>query len=270
MNKSYIIYDGPSLIDNKPIVVIAQVGSKNPKTGSSMIQTYILRSDIDPVSASRTGEDKSICGNCIHRGKVSAKDSGQAIDRTCYVTLAHGPLAKYKGLKAGLYGKLQDTKSLVNLGKDKLVRIGTYGDPVAVPQHIWDNLTKKCKSWTAYTHGKKNVAPHMYMTSADSHSQAKQAWKRGERTFRVIPDIESLDMVKEFLCPASAEMGKRTTCEKCKLCNGTKTKAKSVAIVAHGNSAHKLTKMFNKARKNAQTKILTEEDRFEKAMELVK
>ena len=43
-----IIYRGPSLLDGKPIVVIAvglNSSSKNRKTGN-MLQTYILRDDI--------------------------------------------------------------------------------------------------------------------------------------------------------------------------------------------------------------------------------
>ena len=81
-NKSYVIYDGPSQIDGKPIVAIAQVGTGNRKTGKGMVQTWILRSDIDPISASRTGEDSSICGDCPHKGKPSDKATGWAIGRS--------------------------------------------------------------------------------------------------------------------------------------------------------------------------------------------
>jgi hypothetical protein len=38
----------------------------------------------------------------------------------------------------------------------------------------------------------------------------------------------------EFACPASDEMGHRTTCERCQLCRGTSSPARSVAIVVHG------------------------------------
>jgi len=241
---SYIIYNGPSLIDGKPIVCIAQTKTDNKKTGN-MIQTYIIRSDIDPVSASRTGEDYSICGNCMHRGKVAPhKVSGQAENRTCYVTLAHGPLQKYKGFIKGLYPEVSGHKDIQDIGFGRMVRIGTYGDPVAVPQYVWDSLVSRCDGWTAYTHGEINLAPHMFMTSADSYDEAVSAWDRGERTFRVIPDIFSLDKHREFLCPASEEMGKRSNCAKCKACSGTESNAKSVAIVAHGTSGKKLKGML--------------------------
>ena len=88
-----IIYQGQSLIDNKDIVVIYFNGSKNKKTGN-MAQTYIIRSDIDPLLASKTGADYSICGNCKHRGTpTNEPDRKQAKDRTCYVKLYQGVLA---------------------------------------------------------------------------------------------------------------------------------------------------------------------------------
>lgn len=240
---SYIIYDGPSLIDGKPIICIFQQESRNSKTGA-MCQTYILRKDIDPITASRKGEDKSICGTCIHMGQAHDGDKGQAKNRTCYVTLAHGPLNKYKGFHKCLYTHVSGHERISALGSYAVIRVGTYGDPSAVPQYIWDSLLSRCDSWTAYTHGETNVDPKRFMTSADSWAGAKKAWDKGERTFRVIPHVNQLDKTREFLCPASEEMGKRTDCASCKLCAGSSVKAKSVAIVAHGTSKAKAKQML--------------------------
>ena len=234
-NVTHIIYEGPSLIDGQPIVVLAQSGSRNSKTGD-MVQTFIIRSDIDPITASRTGQDTAICGDCIHKGKPSDKTTGTAIGRTCYVTLAHAPLGKYKAYKRGVYGYATGHKAIAALGFGKMVRLGTYGDPCAAPQGLWDSLVSRADGWTAYTHGAINPAPNMIMTSADSPMQAESAWDRGERTFRVIGHVNDVIQGKEVLCPASEEMGKRTTCESCKLCAGASVKAKSIAIVAHGTS----------------------------------
>jgi len=72
------------------------------------------------------------------------------------------------------------------------------------------------------------------MQSADSHAEARAAWQRGQRTFRVLQSLADLDKANEVLCPASKEAGKRTTCAKCLLCSGTSTKSpKSVAIPMH-------------------------------------
>jgi hypothetical protein len=238
-NKTYVIYEGPSLYDGKPIVVLAQVGSSNRKTGS-MVQTYILRSDIDPITASRLGEDSSICGTCPHMGKPNPdSDKGQALGRSCYVTLAHGPLGKYKAYKKGAYPVVNGHKDISGIGFGLMVRLGTYGDPASVPQYIWDSLTSRCDSWTSYTHAAQNPDPARHMTSADSAAQAKAAWQRGERTFRVIAGLDSIIKGKEILCPASKEAGERVQCASCKLCGGASVKGKSIAIVAHGTSKAK-------------------------------
>ena len=238
-NQTYIAYEGPSLYDGKPIVVLIQVGSDNRKTGD-MVQTYVIRSDIDPVTASRLGEDKSVCGDCIHMGTPNPDATkGQAIDRTCYVTLAHAPLGKYKAYKAGRYSYVSGHDAIAELGRNQVVRVGTYGDPSAVPQYIWQSLTSACKGWTSYTHGAVNPNPHMHMTSADSAAQATRAWDRGERTFRVVSSLADIMRDKEALCPASEEAGKRSTCDRCKLCAGASIQAKSIAIVAHGTSKRK-------------------------------
>lgn len=238
-NQTFIAYEGPSLYDGKPIVVLVQTGSDNRKTGD-MVQTYIMRSDIDPITASRLGEDSSICGTCPHMGTPNPdSDKGQAVGRTCYVTLAHAPLAKYKAYKAGRYSHALGHDKIRALGLGRLCRVGSYGDPSAAPQYLWDSLTSACEGWTAYTHGDVNPAPNMIMTSAESASQAQAAWGRGERTFRVIAGLDSLIKGKEVLCPASEEAGKRTTCASCKLCAGSSVKGKSVAIVAHGIAKRK-------------------------------
>lgn len=233
-NQTYIVYEGPSLIDQSPIVVLVQIGSKNPKTGD-MVQTYILCADTDPVTASRTGKDKAICGDCIHRGQAHNGDRGQALNRSCYVTLAHGPLGKWKAYRKGQYKYASGHADLSALGKGRMVRLGTYGDPCAAPNYIWESLICDAQGHTAYTHGAINPMPQQIMTSADSLGQAQGAWARGERTFRVIADLAHISK-GEVLCPASEEAGKRSTCESCKLCAGASVKAKSIAIVAHGTS----------------------------------
>jgi hypothetical protein len=238
-NDTYIIYEGPSLYDGAPIVVLVQTGSSNRKTGD-MVQTYILRSDIDPITASRTGKDSAICGTCPHMGTPNLESNkGQAIGRTCYVTLAHGPLGKYKAYKAGKYKHAIGHDNIRALGLGRMVRLGTYGDPSAVSNYLWESLVSASQGWTAYTHGTTNPMPEKIMTSVESVSQADAAWQRGERTFRVISDIAAIVKGKEILCPASEEAGKRTTCESCKLCAGASVKGKSVAIVAHGTSKRK-------------------------------
>ena len=67
MKKNLILWEGNSLLDNAPIAVIALLSSNNRKTGDNgtknMVQTVIIRTDIDPVTASKNKQDESICGS---------------------------------------------------------------------------------------------------------------------------------------------------------------------------------------------------------------
>jgi len=225
--KSAIIYNGQSLLDNKPIVVIATYSNRNTKTGK-VVQTYILRSDINPLEASKTGEDYSICGDCPMRGEVTTEPERKiAKGRKCYVNLGQGVLIVWKAYKRGVY-QVGDASEM---GRGRFVRIGTYGDPAAVPSHVWDKLLSECDTWTAYTH-QKPWRPDIAMQSADSHAEAIAHWKEGRRTFRVIADLGQIDKQNEALCPASKEAGRRVQCTACKLCKGSSL-AKSIAIVEH-------------------------------------
>lgn len=234
----YIIYEGNSLLDDMPIVEIAILKSGNSKTGN-MVQTYIMRSDIDPRLANKTGQDYSICGSCVHRGKpTDDPDRKLAKDRSCYVNISQGVLIVWKAYKAGKYPYAIGHEAISSIGKDRMVRIGTYGDGGAVPSYVNQSLVSLASGSTGYCHqsgnAKSSFDPSLYMVSADTKSDAMQAWQAGYRTFRVMSDINDMDKKNEILCPASEEAGRRTTCHKCKLCSGNAIAAKSIAIVAHG------------------------------------
>lgn len=229
--KSGIIYNGPSLIDGAPIVVIATYSNRNRKTGA-VVQTYILRSDKNPLEASKDGDDYSICGDCPMRGEVTTDPKRKiAKGRRCYVNLGQGVLIVYKSFLRGVYQTADNTDDRKALGRGRVVRIGTYGDPAAVPDEVWTDLIAESDTWTAYTH-QKPWRPDIAMQSADSHTEARAHWTAGRRTFRVIADLGDLDKANEALCPASKEAGARVQCAACKLCRGGKA-AKSIAIVEH-------------------------------------
>lgn len=232
----YIIYDGPSLLDGAPIVVIALTGkSANSKTGALM-QTYILRSDIDPLEAIKAGKDVSICGECIHRGGIGRK-------RSCYVNIGQGAMAVYKAFKAGRYPEIQNPHTLVTLGWKRKIRLGTYGDPAAVPAKIWNSLTLLADSNTGYTHQlnhpnltQKQISAitDLCMVSADTPADVEQAKAQNLRYFRIRLEGEALGE-KEFVCPASEEAGKRMQCADCMACSGTSKGKASPVIIAHGS-----------------------------------
>ena len=239
-----IIYSGPSLIDGKPIIVVAIIKSGNKKTGN-MLQTHIIRADISPTMASKTGEDYSICGNCKHRGESTVNPERKiAVNRSCYVNLAQGPTQVFKAYKAGKYPTVTDPARIAQIGAGRMIRLGTYGDPAAVPSAVWNALLSQAEGHTGYTHQHDKAPDYTRMMySADTPEEATQAHNKGYRTFRVISlkqwhnaqsQNKSALLSNEILCPASKEAEVKTTCNNCKLCSGNNIKAKSIAIVAHG------------------------------------
>lgn len=223
-----ILYDGPSRIDGQPIVAIAtgyDRPSKNSKTGK-MIQVWILHRDVSPVSAVMTGADKAICGNCRHRGTLG--------NRTCYVNVGKAPNNVWKKYRQGGY---RECTSLTEFGADRMIRLGAYGDPAAVPSAVWQHVTSRAKGWTGYTHLWK-LRPSLrglLMASVDTEQEFSMAKAMGWRTFRVKPVTSPQTLASEIVCPASEEAGYRTTCASCLLCNGNKMDGrKDISILAHG------------------------------------
>ena len=230
----FVLYEGPSLLTGEPIVVIA-VGfhnkSRNIKT-SHMIQTYILCADENPIDAVNSGADTAICGGCMHR-----KNPLTGL-RTCYVRIDTGPNQVYKTWKKGNYPVLKDYAIFAN----RPVRFGTYGDPAAVPLFVWQNIAAYAGMTTGYTHqwrSNKFAALASYcQASAETAEDVVRANAKGFGTFRVLPVMEEIP-ADALHCPASAEMGKKTTCLDCGACDGASKR--NVAIFAHGASKNRYT-----------------------------
>lgn len=232
-----VLYKGPSMIDGAPIVVIANritTGSTNAKTGA-MVQTFIIRADVDPMAALRTGQDSAVCGDCRHR---------PANEGTCYVNVGRSVASVYKALQRGRYalpGVDYDPAILPELFAGLTFRAGTYGDPAAAPFPVWRAATVRAAAVNGYSHQWRDPRFQAFrllcMASADSAAEALEAQAAGWRTFRV----KTADAAKargEVTCPASKEMGQRTTCEDCRACGGLSAKARaSIVINAHGATA---------------------------------
>tara|TARA_R100001198_G_C5219063_1_gene201883 strand:- start:247 stop:996 length:750 start_codon:yes stop_codon:yes gene_type:complete len=220
--RGFILYDGPSRLTGEPIVIIATIKSNNAKTGN-MIQTWILRSDISPVEASKQSKDDAICGNCPHR-----QNTGGA----CYVNIGQAPSAVYKAYKKGSY-KPFDASAHKELFFGRMIRLGSYGDPAAVPVEVWNNILQYCIGHTGYTHQikHKNFQKDILkicQVSADTPKQALKLQKQGLKTFRVaLPDDGLLD--DEIECLSDS---KGLSCMACGLCDGSK---QNIAIVVHGS-----------------------------------
>ena len=229
----YIAYEGPSEIDGAPIVVIVNKldGSKNAKTGA-IVQSFIIRSDIDPVKALQSGADYSVCGDCEHR-PITARDTGKP---PCYVNVGRSVRSVYEAYRRGRYVKA-DPATIAAALAGKIVRIGTYGDPAAAPVRMWSQITRYAAGRRGYTHQWDSVGfdvnawSPLVMASADTIDQAAKANLLGMRVFRVSQGVDV--QAGEAMCPASAEAGRKSTCAKCTLCAGTSIKARDIVIADH-------------------------------------
>lgn len=229
-----VIWEGFSPIDNAPIVLIATGFTKkssNRKTGDE-IQTWILRRDINPVVANNEGLDESICGNCPHR-KIN--------NGTCYVNVGQAPNAIWKCYTNGSgYSQIREDE-YVKLFSNRVVRMGSYGDPAMVPIAVWNKiLSSGVNGHTGYTHQWRTEFAQSFkglvQASCDGFGDFVEASTSGWKCFLVkpsnVPDPRGVAH-----CAASAEKGQKTTCSLCHLCDGSSS---HVVINAHGKSGHKV------------------------------
>lgn len=201
--------------------------SDNRKTGD-MIQIWILVKSVSPTEAIRTGLDRLICGNCMHRGHEV--DGRFGVERSCYVNVGQAPLGIWRAWKAGRYPTLQ----WMDCFAGRKVRFGAYGDPTWIPLPLALAIAGVSSGWTGYTHQWRKPSLQgwktLLMASVDSIAELVIARSMGWSTFRVGSEAS----VGESLC-ASERVG--TACAECLLCAGARGGLESVHIPPHGTGA---------------------------------
>jgi hypothetical protein len=232
LHNGVVLWEGPSALDGNQIAVIAtgiRKASANPKTGP-MVQVWILRADVRPDRAVKSGADASVCGGCKFR---PANGGG------CYVKTFQAPLSVWKSYRAGQY-PAADGSELVG----KRVRLGAYGDPGAVPASVWTRALEGVTGWTGYTHQWRHRPDlkALCMASVDDAAEAAEASALGWRYFRVRALGEAIVLAKEIEC-VNTSSGK--SCYDCGLCKGATLGAKSIYIDAHGAGAKRIRGSLN-------------------------
>lgn len=233
MPNGFVFYRGPSLLDRAPIVGIVtglETASRNGKTGP-MLQSWIMRADIPPHLAVKTGQDASVCGACPLR-PLAPRQPGE---KPCYVKTWQGPRSIFEACERGAYPELMPAKAS-NLTRGGRLRLGAYGNPSAIPLASWRPLLASSSAHTGYIHNWREAAPswaRYVMASVETAADALEAQARGYRVFYVrrSSDPKPQGMVA---CPASKESGHKTSCFDCIACGGQSSKAKaSITIIAH-------------------------------------
>jgi hypothetical protein len=206
-----VLYEGPSQLDGKPIVVIMVYTSENLKT-NSVPQVFIIRRDVHPAEARRTGEDRSICGGCAFAG-----------GKGCYVNIM--PVGSiYKSYHAGRYGDWRHAQWRFGRDAPRVVRVGAYGDPVAVPMLVWDRLARLGDDLVLIGYTEqwrlKKAQPYKWfcMASAKTYAEQQKAKRMGWRTFRVYMPEDAELVEGQIVCPY--EQSDEVTCLSCQLCKG--------------------------------------------------
>jgi hypothetical protein len=210
--------------------------SVNEKTGP-MVQVSIIRQEGVPLDDFGSPRETAICGTCPLKGKGR--------DRICYVHWA-----------AWLLGKHVATYPVITLSEAaeavayKPVRLGTYGDPAAVPYHVWLDFLAKVNNHTGYTHAWRDCdirMQHYCMASIETKDDAIQAHALGWRTFRV--KLPGFDVhADEIVCPNETS---GVQCVKCRLCYGARGVRReflppSIVIDAHGSGAGRLVRLVQR------------------------
>lgn len=210
------VWKGKSPITGDPIVGLVTWGSENPKTGD-VDTLWILHDKASPTEAVRTGADRAVCGDCPHRHHTGGG---------CYVVPFHAPAMAWKS--RGKAGKRRPSTA---------IRLGGYGDPGMIPAPALKKIVGRRLASVGYTHQWRRLrAGHrrLLMASADTLQDAKDAWAKGWRTFRILGKNEE-PMPNEIICPNTTH---GVTCKECRLCDGSKgldDRRKSITIRPHGS-----------------------------------
>ena len=212
------------------IVVNFQFETSNSKTGDLIQNNFIPFEWINSEAKISTLSDKVVCFDCKH---------SKAEDATCYVRKGNsemGLASKVRSLRKIGLDNIPELSpeleaDLLEAIEGRGVRFGSYGEPVLLGHELVNKISKKAKFWTGYTHQwhKNSWAKDYFMASVETTLVDRAAKNMGWRTFFVGDSVGS----ENVTCPASKEAGNKATCDTCKLCMGTQSKAKSVKILKH-------------------------------------
>lgn len=228
---THVIWRGPSQLTGEPILVLLVHDSGNEKTGP-MSQTYILRADMTPIDALKARDTTAICGECPF------KQNGCYAERSKGLIAISARAAQTRANAGVPYTDITLAQAADSV-RGRMLRLGAYGDPAAVPTNVWATLCTSAAGWTGYTHQWRTcdqALAQYCMASCETSEGAANAQRAGWRTFRVRA-VDSAGIAaplddREIVCPASAERD-LITCAQCGLCAGASRSGRNVAIIDH-------------------------------------
>lgn len=213
---SVVVWKGTSRLDGQTPIMVTMSGytrdSENAKTGG-MIQVAILPVHVKPIDCYKEGSP-AVCGDCKYNG-----------NNGCYVSWAN--------LGSHWNGTRNQTPIDMSLASEICrgleVRVGSAGDPTAVPLEVWEKLLEHSHGFTSYTHQWRRDDMQEFkklcMASVDCEEEREAAIKRGWNTFLVYDEEEPQFGVR---CLASSGVKDRNgldyQCISCMACSGKGSK----------------------------------------------
>jgi hypothetical protein len=227
---NYVFWKGSSEITGESILLILtgiSSPSQNRKTGP-VIQSYILRDGVKPTEYRRQGA-QAICGEC-------------PIKEACYVG-NHYLNFVYDGTERPV------DRFPMALLRGRVLRLGAYGDPAAVPYRVWQKIVRWTSGHVGYTHQWETCDrrfQNLCLASVETLGDMYKAWELGWQTYRVgLPEESPTE--HEVYCPHYEDP--RLKCLQCQLCRGdSASKKQGVFVNVHGKSGIK--KSYREIRKN--------------------
>lgn len=218
-----ILWEGYSILDNAPLVAIVTSGTSNTKTGP-MSQVWLLRRDLSPQEAVRTGADVSVCGRCALRSSTGGFEG-----RACYVQVQQAPASVWRTYQRGRYAPVEPAAFA-----RAAIRWGAYGDPALLPSGLVRACNGGARCWTGYTHMHRYAwaqwCKGIFMASVETEAQEAKLRVAGWGTFRV-GRRDGSDVGSATPCPHQSS---GATCVECKACDGSQ---RAIFASAHGVNA---------------------------------
>lgn len=227
--KPFSVIEIPSAIrPDRNVVIVAKYNANNKKTGL-MVQISILDTSLNLRKIDGSEENGQGCS----RPQCSAFDG-------CYVRsfFAHvGSIDKnLNDYRAGTLPKMNwvSFMALIN-GLD--VRLGEFGDPAAMGLRYVEEIARRARKHTGYTHRWKSCDQDLrffLMASVENQPDYDLARKMGWKCFYVGGNPVKGDVMQ---CPNEGPSG--LLCNQCGLCKGANAKF-SISIEPHGQQKKKI------------------------------
>lgn len=256
---SYTIYVGPSRINGDIIRGVVTTHTVNTKLtdrlNAEVLQLWVLTHETHPVIALREGQDEAVCGSCPLR----AWRREEKVPRLCYVN--PNPIGSV--WRSSNANPIIPARKAVAGSTARLLRLGAYGDPAALPFEVVNDLVREAQAagvrrFTGYTHQWRTCDQRfrsLLMASCEGAQESLRAQLWGWRTFSTRRPGE-LPSPDEIVCPAADEAGNKTTCEKCGLCDGARPGGdlrKNIIIAVHGSAIKHKVAGFETLLSNSQS-----------------